>query len=216
LLKDAAKALNMNYSSAKTILRIWRLEKRICKKYNSERLKKRKLKIFKVFTPEMLKKDLTFGENTNLSNKIEGVGNVNLEIPESKKFKIYKAGEIICNPDGKCKIGVLETCANFSFSYPSGTGKITSEEFSQNIPKIDASIESNLEELQLTNRQFINDFNGITKKILFEYQHIYTNFLEIKNMQVLLKSYLQNVIFQTYTNQMNQNPLNSLLCKLFY
>jgi hypothetical protein len=41
MLKDAAKELGINYSTAKTIIRIWRLENRIHKKYSSTPKKKR-------------------------------------------------------------------------------------------------------------------------------------------------------------------------------
>jgi hypothetical protein len=41
LLKQAAKELNINYSTAKTIIRIWRMENRIHKKYTPIKMKKR-------------------------------------------------------------------------------------------------------------------------------------------------------------------------------
>lgn len=49
MLKSAAEMLNINYSTAKTILRIWRIEKRICKKYGADtKARLNKGKIFKV------------------------------------------------------------------------------------------------------------------------------------------------------------------------
>lgn len=53
LLKDAAKMLNINYSTAKTILRIFRMEKRISKKNSPDlnclnQIRKENLKKFKI------------------------------------------------------------------------------------------------------------------------------------------------------------------------
>jgi hypothetical protein len=52
MLKDAAKELGVNYSTAKTIIRIFRLENRIHKKYSSNP-KLRKLNRFKFIESEL-------------------------------------------------------------------------------------------------------------------------------------------------------------------
>jgi hypothetical protein len=58
MLKDAAKMLGINYSTAKTILRIWRIEKRIHKKYSStssvKKKRQHKYKKRATFPPEEL------------------------------------------------------------------------------------------------------------------------------------------------------------------
>jgi hypothetical protein len=66
MLKDAAKELGINYSTAKTIIRIWRLENRIHKKYSSSpKKKKQRSENFKAkfANDELL---ITTQENLNL------------------------------------------------------------------------------------------------------------------------------------------------------
>jgi hypothetical protein len=61
LLKDASKILGINYSTAKTILRIFRIERRIDKKNMVEDVELKE--IIDKFKKEKLAKDLLFAES---------------------------------------------------------------------------------------------------------------------------------------------------------
>ena len=61
LLKDASKILGINYSTAKTILRIFRIEKRIDKKNSVEDLELKE--IIDKFKKEKLVKNLLFAQS---------------------------------------------------------------------------------------------------------------------------------------------------------
>ena len=61
LLKDASKILGINYSTAKTILRIFRIEKRIEKKNTVEDLELKE--IIDKFKKEKLVKNLLFAQS---------------------------------------------------------------------------------------------------------------------------------------------------------
>ncbi len=88
LLKDAAKILNMNYSTAKTILRIFRIEKRIEKK-NAEEEKQLKNLVSKILT------------NSKEKNKEEGqmqiVKNLEFVINGSKENFVTSATGVSTN-----------------------------------------------------------------------------------------------------------------------
>jgi hypothetical protein len=100
LLKQAAQELNINYSTAKTILRIWRIEKRICKKYGSNKmLKKNKGKIFKVLD--------------SLNNKEKTVIESNNRFTIMSQNKNFRQDNL--NSNSNCSSGVLQV-SNSHFS----------------------------------------------------------------------------------------------------
>jgi hypothetical protein len=98
LLKDAAKILNINYSTAKTILRIFRIEKRIEKK-NAEEEKQLKNLVTKILTSnrgknersEILKveKNVEFvisNSDRKLKIKLNEINDVNKNSPQSDEI----------------------------------------------------------------------------------------------------------------------------------
>jgi len=67
LLKDAAKLLNINYSTAKTILRIFRIEKRIDKK-NADEERELKSLLYTYKNEEELKNNYSANKMLNMNN----------------------------------------------------------------------------------------------------------------------------------------------------
>ena len=92
LLKDAAKYLNINYSTAKTILRIWRIEKRIHKKSYINNKKKKNFRIMKT-TPENL--------NLLISNKYFTINSIKSS-EFLKKCSNYNFTLFSRNPKSEC------------------------------------------------------------------------------------------------------------------
>ncbi len=82
LLKDAANLLNINYSTAKTILRIFRIEKRIEKK-NAEEERRLKDIIYR-FKKERIE-DTTKNSVENLQNCYK-TGNIMINLTITYQF----------------------------------------------------------------------------------------------------------------------------------
>jgi hypothetical protein len=102
MLKEAAKELNINYSTAKTILRIWRIENRIHKKYTPNKKKKR----FRILRAnESNSRKVDFVVSNPLGFDIpggRGVGSLSKILENS--FSIEKSsdyGSTLCSNEGK-------------------------------------------------------------------------------------------------------------------
>lgn len=87
LLKDAAKSLGINYSTAKTILRIFRIEKRIEKK-NAEEEKELKVLIHKFKCEKVSDPKKSFTDE-KFSNEKKNVFSIPLKSKYLKSFKVF-------------------------------------------------------------------------------------------------------------------------------
>jgi hypothetical protein len=99
LLKDAAKILGINYSTAKTILRVFRIEKRI-KKKNAEREKEIRSMIRNLKEDEIHGKEASISSNTRKSDTTQS-GN---------ERKVYTKVDDIC-----CSMENLTSLVNKCF-----------------------------------------------------------------------------------------------------
>lgn len=166
-LKDAAKSLNINYSTAKTILRVYRIENRILKKspyQKRNRRQKNKTFHFNVsnFESNNSLNNLNFSDSSNQENNF-----INLQGNKEKIIENLENNITILQPVSKFS---QSSSSNFSALNPyENQGNYTdtcksTEEFMENFYSLVNMLKSCISEI-INNDNTIRSLNNILKNM---------------------------------------------------